>query len=176
MDQIDWKAELRKIEREYDGLPPEPPTAEDRSVPPEPPAAQHKGQKLPNIRAREEAERKVTLLAASARLVLVGVLLGALWWWPYANSCGFGLAAFLIAKAMIVVGGVWGAVFAWRNRLATSHTIAVAFAVVGLALIAAELLPRLGYVTVPHMGAVHLRCPAISYSGAGPGAPKTFVA
>jgi len=176
MDQIDWKAELRKIEREYDGLPPEPPTAEIRVVPPETPAAQNRGQKLPNIRAREQTERNVVLLAASARLVLVGLLLGALWWWPYANSCGFGLAAFLSAKAMIVVGGVWGAVFAWRNRLAASHTIAVAFTVVGIALIAAELLPRLGYVTIPHMGAVHMRCPAISYSGASPGALKTFVA
>lgn len=176
MDQIDWKAELRKIEREYDGLPPEPPTAENRSVPQGPPAAEIRGQKLPTIRAREEADRKLTLFAASARLVLVGSLLGALWWWPYANSCGFGLAAFLSAKTMIVVGGVWGAAFAWRNRLVTSHTIAVAFVFTGLALLAADVLPRLGYITIPHMGAVHLRCPAITISGAGAGAPKTFVA
>ena len=168
MDQIDWKAELRKIEREYDGLPPEPAL-------PNPPA-EIKGQKLANIRVREQAERKVMLFAASARLALVGSLLGALWWWPYANSCGFGLAAFLSAKTMIVVGGMWGAVFAWRNRLVTSHTIAVAFVFTGLALLAADVLPRLGYITIPHMGAVHLRCPAISFSGAGPGAPKTFVA
>ena len=131
---------------------------------------------MANIRVREQAERKVMLFAASARLALVGLLLGALWWWPYANSCGFGLAAFLSAKTMIVVGGMWGAVFAWRNRLVTSHTIAVAFVFTGLALLAADVLPRLGYITIPHMGAVHLRCPAISFSGAGPGAPKTFVA
>jgi hypothetical protein len=152
MDQIDWKAELRKIEREYDGLPPEP-------LPPNPPA-EIRGQKLPNIRAREQAERNVMLVAASARLVLVGLLLGALWWWPYANSCGFGLAAFLSAKMMIVVGGIWGAVFAWRNRLVTSHTIAVAFVFAGLALLAAEVLPRLGYVSIAAMGAPHWRCAA----------------
>ena len=158
MDQIDWKAELRKIEREYDGLPPEPPTAESRSVSPESPPAEIRGQKLPNIRAREQADRNVMFVAASARLVLVGLLIGALWWWPYANSCGFGLAAFLSAKMMIVVGGGWGAVFAWRNRLATSHTIAVAFVFTGLALLATEVLPRLGYVSIAAMGAPHWRC------------------
>ena len=148
IDQIDWKAELRKIERQFDGLPPEPPPTEIRT------------QKLANIREREQAERQITVVGASARLLLVGVLLGAPWWWPYANACGFGLAAFLAAKSMIVVGGLWSAVFAWRNRLVASHTVALAFVFTGLALLAAELLPRLGYVSIATMGDPHWRCAA----------------
>ncbi len=150
-DQIDWKAELRKIERQFDGLPPEPPPPENR-----PP-------KLANIREREQAERQITLIGASARLLLVGSLLGALWWWPYANGCGFGLAAFLAAKVMIVVGGLWGAVFAWRNRLVASHTVALTFVFTGLALLAAEVLPRLGYVSIAAMGAPHWRCATVLF-------------
>ncbi|HTJ24080.1 MAG TPA: hypothetical protein VL383_16895 [Gemmatimonadaceae bacterium] len=145
-DQIDWKAELRKIERQFDGLPAEPAPTESRT------------QKLPNIREREQTERQITVIGASARLVLVGLLVGALWWWPYANGCGFGLAAFLAAKVMIVVGGLWGAVFAWRNRLVASHVVALAFVFTGLALVAAEVLPRLGYVSIAAMGAPHWRC------------------
>jgi len=150
MDQIDWHVELRKIEREYDGLPPEPSRAETRA------------QRLAKLHAREQAERRMTLFGAGARLLLVGLLLGALWWWPYAAKCGPGLGAFLGAQSMIVVGGVWAAVFSWRHRLAASHTIALVFLVTGLALVAAQVLPRFGLVTVAGMHATRWRCAAIT--------------
>src|SRR5687768_17490413 len=113
MTQIDWKTELRKIERQYDGLPPEP----------SPVAARAK--KMAERRAREDAVRQRALLGGAGRLALVATLLGALYWWPYATDCGPDLAALLGAQSMIVVGGLWTAVFAWRHRLAANHTIAL---------------------------------------------------
>ena len=146
MDQIDWQVELRKIEREYDGLPPEPSRAEIRA------------QRMKELRDREEAEKRVALFGASARLALVGLLLGALWWWPYRSSCGLGVGAFVGAQSMVVGGGVLASGFSWRHRLGPSHTIALAFLVTGLALVAVQVLPRFGLVTVSGMHATGWRC------------------
>jgi hypothetical protein len=154
MDQIDWNVELRKIEREYDGLPPEPSQRETRA------------QKLANLRAREQVEERITLFGAIARLLLVGLLIGALWWWPYATKCGLGLGGFLGAQAMVVIGAAWAAVFSWRHRLAASHTIALVLLLTGLALVAVQVLPRFGLVTVTGMHATQWRCAAISGSAA----------
>ena len=148
MTQIDWTRELRKIEREYDGLPPEPSPVAARA------------QKMAQRRAREEAVRRRALLGGAGRLLLVAALLGALPWWPYATDCGPDLAALLGAQAMIVVGGLWTAVFAWRHRLAANHTIALLLLMAGLALVAAQVLPRLGWVTIPGMDATAWRCAA----------------
>lgn len=148
MSEIDWNTELRKIEREYDGLPPEPSPAELRA------------QRAADARARQEAERSLARFGASLRLLLVAALLGALWWWPYATSCGVGLDALLLAQTMVVVGGLWTAVFAFRHHLATSHTAALVLVLTGLVLLAAQVLPRLGYITVTGMDATHWRCVA----------------
>ena len=148
MTDIDWNVELRKIEREYDGLPPLPSPTVLRA------------QKAAEQRAREEAEHRVAVLAAGARLILVASLVAALFWWPYATDCGPDLAGFLGAQAMIVVGGVWTAVHAWRHRLATSHTIALVLVLIGIALVAAHVLPRLGYATVVGIDATGWRCTA----------------
>lgn len=148
MSEIDWNVELRKIEREYDGLPPEPSPAALRA------------QRAAEARARDEAEQRLAVVAAVGRLVLVGLLVGGLSWWPYATSCGAGLAALLAAQTMIVVGGLWTAIFTFRYHLPTSHTIALAFVLTGLVLLAAQVLPRLGYVTIPTVDATHWRCVA----------------
>lgn len=148
MSEIDWNVELRKIEREYDGLPPEPSPAELRA------------QRAAEARAREEAERSLAVFGAMLRLLLVGLLLGALWWWPYATGCGSGLAALLAAQTMVVVGGLWAAVYTFRHQLPTSHAMALLFLFTGLALLAAQVLPRLGYVTITGMPAMHWRCVA----------------
>ena len=149
-DEIDWNVELRKIEREYAGLPPEPSPAEIRA------------RKLAELRAREEAEKRMAVVGASARLLLVASLTGALWWWPYASKCGFSLALLIGAQFMVVVAGVWAAVFTWRHRFAASHTVALVFVLTGLVLVAAQVLPRLGYVTVAGMHATQWRCAAIA--------------
>ncbi len=148
MSEIDWNTELRKIEREYDGLPPEPSPAELR--------AQREAERL----EREEADSRIAAIGASMRLVLVACLLAALWWWPYATQCGPGLLGLVATECMVVVGGIWVAAFTFRWRLATGHTVALLLVLTGLVLVAAQVLPRLGYVTITGMPATHWRCAA----------------
>lgn len=143
---IDWNVELRTIEREYDGLPPEPSTAAGRA------------RRIAELREREQAERRLALFGSAARLVLAGGLLAAIAWWPYGARCGAGLAGFLMAGGMIVLGGGWSAVHAWRHRLAISHGIALAIVLAGLAILSAQVLPRLGYATVVGVEANAWQC------------------
>ena len=136
MSQIDWSAELRKIEREYDGLPPEP-SAEA-------------------LRIRRDAERRAkqrkldeaAALGALGRLVLVVALGVALDFWPYPRECGPGLFAFMGSAGVIVVGGLWAAVATWRGRLPGTHALAIVAMLWGMVLLAAETLPRVGYAKV----------------------------
>lgn len=146
MTGIDWNTELRTIARQYDGLPPELSPMEARA------------RKAAETREREKVAQRFAALGAIARLLLVASLLGALYWWPYATGCGGGLIGLLAAQAMVVVGGLWTAVFSWRHRLAASHTLALGFVLAGLVLSAAQVLPRLGYVTVAGVDGTQWRC------------------
>jgi peptidoglycan/LPS O-acetylase OafA/YrhL len=133
MSEIDWKSELRKVEREYSGLPPEP-TAEE----------------LREWRLSEEREQRRRnevngAVAAWTRLFLVVALAAALYFWPYAKSCGAGLYAYLGAEAAVILGGMWVASYAWRRRTPWAHVAAVVMLLGGVALVAAEVLPRIGY-------------------------------
>jgi hypothetical protein len=75
-------------------------------------------------------------------------LFGALAVWPYENACGSGLFGYLGAEAAIVAGGLWVAFTTWRARLAKMHTFSLLIVLVGLGLIAAEVLPRTGYAKI----------------------------
>ena len=81
MTEIDWNVELRKIEREYDGLPPEPSAAKLRA------------ERAAEQRRRERAAATLAFFGAWARLLLVGALGASLLWWPYGRTCGIDLAA-----------------------------------------------------------------------------------
>lgn len=156
MSEIDWNVELRKIEREFDGLPPEPSPNALRA------------QKAAELRARQLAAERLALVGAWARLLLVVALGVALYWWPYAHACDLRLAAFLGAQAMVAVGGLWVAAFTWRHRLAASHSLALVVLAAGLLLVAAQVLPRLGYATVAGVRADHWRCAAGEAAAARP--------
>src|SRR4051812_45331591 len=133
-DRIDWNTELRAIEREFDGLPPEPqPGALKAQL-----AAERVG--------REQTEHSLAGIGTYVRLVLVEALFAALYWWPYPNDCGVGLAGFMGTQSMIVVGGLWCAVSSWRNRMPVTHSVAMTLVITGLALVAAQMLSRFGYV------------------------------
>jgi len=93
---------------------------------------------------RERAERNVRL-SVWARLVVVAILGAAMLWWPYAKSCGFGLVLYLAATAMIIVGGLWVVACTWTCRMARTHGLAMVVTLWGVGLIAAEVLPRIGY-------------------------------
>ena len=138
MSEIDWNVMLRRIEREYDGLPPE-------TVP-----AGVRAQRAAALRAREE--QRVAGLGAWLRMLLVAALAASLYWWPNAHACGLDLATFLSAETMVVVGALWVASFTFQHRLAITHTIAVALLVAGLALVAVQVLPRAGYATFAGVG------------------------
>jgi len=78
------------------------------------------------------------------------VLLGAVAavgasFWPYAHACGVGLWLFLGVAGTVVVAGVWGMIASWRRRLGLAHVVALLVTLWGVGLVAAELLPRLGY-------------------------------
>jgi len=133
---IDWNVELRKIEREYDGLPPEPSSDQ--------------------LRIRRDAEKRaaqrkldtVMTIGAALRLALVVALAVSLVFWPYERRCGEGLFGYIGAAATIVLGALWVAAFTWRARLARMHLLAMSALIWGLVLAGLEVLPRVGYAKV----------------------------
>jgi hypothetical protein len=137
MTDVDWNAELRKIEREFDGLPPEPSPAALR--------ARRAAERREEERRRERTAR----LGVQARLALVVVLAAAIAFWPYARSCGAGLAAYLGAEVMVAAGGLWLMVCTWRNRMAKTHGAALVMLLWGLMLVGHQVLPRVGYAKSP---------------------------
>jgi len=147
VSEIDWPTELRKIEREFDGLPAEPTPVE--------------------LRAQFEAERLVAMeygpgavAGAWMRLLLVAVLGVAVYVWPYPRACGTGLFAFGAAASVVVVGGVWAAVAAWCRLAARAHVLSLVVLAWGVALVAAEVLPRIGYAQVDPANPPQLWCVA----------------
>ncbi len=143
----DWSTQLKKIEREFEGLPPEPSPAFKKM------------QSEEERRAQERAQQRVAMIGAGARLILVFALFGALTIWPYANDCGWGFFGYIGAEAVIVAGGLWVAFTTWRARLPKMHTLSLLIILVGLILIAAEVLPRTGYASVDPQHPPQLWCP-----------------
>jgi hypothetical protein len=147
MVQDDWSVQLKKIEREFEGLPPEPS------------AAFKKLQSEEERRAQERARQRSALIGVVARLILVAAVAVALEFWPYANDCGSGLFGYMGAEAVIVVGGVWVAISTWRARLPRMHIVSLAVTLAGLILIVGEVLPRIGYAAVDPKNPPHFSCP-----------------
>ncbi|HEX9219026.1 MAG TPA: hypothetical protein VF858_00930 [Gemmatimonadaceae bacterium] len=147
MAQDDWSVQLKKIEREFNGLPPEPSPAFKKM------------QSEEERRAQERAQQRAAMIGAGARLVLVFALYTALAIWPYDNQCGSGLLGYLAVETVIVVGGVWVAFTTWRYRLPKMHTLSLFIILAGLILIAAEVLPRVGYAAVDPKHPPRFSCP-----------------
>jgi hypothetical protein len=143
----DWSVQLKKIERQFDGLPPEPSPAFKKM------------QSEEERRAKERAQQRTAMFGAGARLILVFALFAALWFWPYANACGVGLFSYVAVQAVIVAGGVWVAATTWRYRLAKMHILSLLIILVGLGLIASEVLPRTGYAAVDPQHPPQTWCP-----------------
>lgn len=147
MAQDDWSVQLKKIEREFDGLPPEPSPA------------YKKLQSEEERRAQERTQQRAAMFSGGARLVLVAALGVALALWPYERECGSGLFGFLGVEAMIVVGGAWVAFTTWRYRLPRMHILSLFIILAGLILLAAEVLPRIGYASVDPKNPPAFSCP-----------------
>ena len=133
LSEINWAVELRKIEREFDGLPPEPTPTDLR----------HK-----RDAEREEREREDAAAASFGvyfRLTLVLCLAVSLACWPYEVTCGAMLSGYLGAIVMLVVAGIWTATATFTHRMPKRHLTAVLVVLWGLMLGAAQVLPRIGY-------------------------------
>ena len=163
MEGIDWSTELKKISREYDGLPPEAPRQPSKQpVVTEPVIAKTRPQAAPTP-AREfnfelphiEIPPKV---AVWARFGLVACLALAPVIWPYGRSCGWGLYFYMAACAMIVIGGLWVTLWTWHSGMALAHTLALLLVLVGLASFTAEVLPRTGYAKPTLTHPAHWGC------------------
>jgi hypothetical protein len=157
--QDDWSIQLKKLEREFEGLPPEPSLA------------YKKLQSEEERRAQDRARQRAALIGVFARLILVAAVAIALVFWPYEKECGLGLFGFLGTEAVIVVGGVWVAITTWRARLPRMHLVSLAITLAGLVSIAAEVLPRTGYAAVDPKNPPHFSCPDTENGPANPVTP-----
>jgi len=147
MSDVDWNVELRKIVREYDGLPPE------RS------RTQIRLQKIQEIVARDRINERLAVVGFWTRFVLVAVLTLSLFWWPYGHQCGFPLVAFLLANVTVIVAGLTLAVETWRDRMAWAFIISTLCAATAWTVIAVHTLPRLGYAPLDEANTAW-SCPA----------------
>lgn len=79
----------------------------------------------------------------------LGLVLGAaMAFWPYTNTCSWGLGLYLSAVLLVVISGAWGAKLTWDARLGAAHTLALLVVFWGLTLVTAAVLPRIGYAQV----------------------------
>lgn len=143
----DWSSQLKKIEREFDGLPPEPSPA------------MKKLQSEEERRTQERARQGAAMLGGGARLLLVFALFAALAVWPYERACGLGLFEYLGVELVTIVGGLWVALTTWRYRLPKMHTVSLLIVLTGLILVAVEILPRIGYAAVDPKHPPQFSCP-----------------
>lgn len=133
MHEIDWSVELKKIDREFSGLPPEPSPEAVRAKR----AAEH--------RTQERKRQQVAEFGVWMRLTVVMILVGSVNFWPYARTCGTGLFGFLAAATLIIAGGLWVSGLTFKHRMPRAHATALVVVLWGLVLVADEVLPRTGY-------------------------------
>ena len=146
MTGIDWSAQLKKIERQFDGLPAEPSESELRA-------------KRENDRRQQmKSKDREAVFGAASRVVLVLSLGLAMAAWPYDRACGPGLLGYLAASAAIVAGGLWATVGTWRRHAPRLHALALLAVAWGVVLITAQVLPRVGYAKVDPSNGPAWRC------------------
>ena len=133
MNDRNWDAELKKVDRAMESM-------SDEAMFPT------KAAKSPEARAvATEAQRTTSTLAVFARLALATALGVAIVFWPYGSRCGFGLAGYLAAVATLIAAAVWSTIWTWRHRAAKGHTLSLLLLLWGLVLASIEVLPRTGY-------------------------------
>jgi hypothetical protein len=133
MPDRDWDKELARIDKNLE-------SASDQQMFPTQSGAG------PTVRAEVAATRaRTSTLPAVARLVLATALGVGILFWPYDARCGFGLAAYLGAVAVVILSGVWSGVWTWRHHTGRAHILSLLLILWGIVLGAREILPRSGY-------------------------------
>jgi hypothetical protein len=144
--EIDWSAQLKKIERQFDGIP-TPPTESQLRI-------QREHDRREQLRRLKRDE----IFGAASRVVLVASLGLAMNAWPYDRACGGGLLAYLAASVAIVAGGIWAIVGTWNSQFPKLHAAAMLVVAWGVVLITAQVLPRVGYARVDASSRLAWRC------------------
>ncbi len=101
--------------------------------------------RITRVSSSTPAVSRGEIIALWARVALAATLGGLMTQWPYPQSCGWPLAGYLGAVAMVVLGGVWIAVVSWKLRGPAAHVLAFLLLLWGLGLVAERVLPRTGY-------------------------------
>lgn len=140
MSPRDWDKELAKIDKHLASLP------EDAPPPSAAPSGKPAGKPAGASQAPPgEPGRRSSTLGVFFRLLLAVGLGVAMLFWPYSARCGVGLFGYLFAALVVVVAGVWTAVWTWRHRWGQAHILSLLLIAWGLVLAAQEVLPRVGY-------------------------------
>lgn len=137
----DWDKELAAVDKaiqKWKAPPASPP----------PPASSTTNPRQPVVPEPRESSRRGRL-TTWLRVVLVLLLAAAAPFWPYPRACGVNLFAYLGVITLVVLAGVWGSVSSWHRRMGLPHVLSLLTILWGLALIANEVLPRIGYAAAP---------------------------
>lgn len=107
---------------------------------------------LPSAGGAAGSSAATTGFGVYARLTLAVAVAVGIVFWPYAARCGIGLAGYLSAVGVVIVSGVWSAVWTFRHRAGKAHVLSLLLVLWGLVLAGLDVLPRVGYAvpTVEH--------------------------
>jgi hypothetical protein len=151
-----WTAELRKIERQFDGLPAKPSPAAIRI------------QREADRRTKVRRDEQFKLFGTWSRLVLVAALgAGITFLWPYPHSCGSDLWMYIGAEGLVVLGGVWTMASSWRAQMAFAHILAIGVFLWGLGLVGLQVVPRTGLPGAVGLRPVPWDCVGKTTAGSG---------
>lgn len=160
MSDRDWDAELKKIDAQIAKA-----SSTPTGGPGVPGAAAKPGAAAPGGAAASggavgrpapalpsAAGSATTGFGVYARLTLAVAVAVGIVFWPYAARCGIGLAGYLGAVGVVLVSGVWSAVWTFRHRAGKAHVLSLLLVLWGLVLAGLDVLPRVGYAvpTVEH--------------------------
>ena len=141
MTDRDWDAEMRKIDDQLTRAAKQPAAAPPSSAGAAP-VARPSASTAPIGTA--PATTNFGVYARLTLAVAVGVGIAV---WPYAARCGVGLLGYLAAVSMVIISGVWSAVWTWRHRAARAHLLSLLLVLWGLVVAGIDVLPRIGYAT-----------------------------
>jgi anti-sigma factor RsiW len=129
-----WDAELKKIDKQLESM------SDSALIPSAPRNAP------PGAQAQVAEDRASTRTwPALLRLALASALGVGILFWPYPKQCGVELAGYLVAVAVVLLGGLWSSVWTWRHRTARAHMLSLLLVMWGIVLGAIEILPHAGY-------------------------------
>jgi hypothetical protein len=136
VSQTNWDRELKRIEREFEGSSPDPIIRLESS------------RKAADRHPRDQRKAGAGALAVWIRVALVVALAVGMYFWPYARACGIGLYSYMGAATLVGAGALWAAAASWQARLVRAHAASMLMLIVALALLATQILPRVGYAKV----------------------------